>query len=411
MAETLPHNRCSVRIVDDEKGPRQALEYVLRPHFHVAHSGQRRRSDRDPATRARRRKSSADSANLDLLRSTAVILVFVNHLLLFLGLTHEGEFLRPLGRWGVQLFFVHCSLVLMMSLERQNRLRYARPYSVFLIRRCFRILPLSVLFVAVVSWFRLPLGHLESGAFLPARFDAITIASNLLLIQNVTGSESVLEPLWSLPYEVQICLVLPLLFAAALASKRVTPLLLIWGGACIAYLTLDALNLPNGFLRYSPCFLAGVVAYKLGTSSPGHWPASAWPVFLLAITTAFLLRPGVEAGWVCCLAIGLAVSRFHELSDGFLREACRLLARYSYGVYLSHAVLIWLAFDNLGAWPLTARWSLFVVTAVLVPVALYHGIEAPMIALGRLLMGPRAESSAAPMAHTPALGVASRNVV
>ncbi len=151
MAETLPHNRCSVRIVDDEKGPRRALEYVLRPHFHVAHGGQRRRSDRDPATRARRRKSSADSANLDLLRSTAVILVFVNHLLLFLGLTHEGEFLRPLGRWGVQLFFVHCSLVLMMSLERQNRLRYARPYSAFLIRRCFRILPLSVLFVAVVS--------------------------------------------------------------------------------------------------------------------------------------------------------------------------------------------------------------------------------------------------------------------
>jgi hypothetical protein len=44
--------------------------------------------------------SSADSANLDLLRSTAVILVLVNHLLLFLGVTYEGEFLRPLGRWG-----------------------------------------------------------------------------------------------------------------------------------------------------------------------------------------------------------------------------------------------------------------------------------------------------------------------
>ena len=386
--ETSPDNRCSVPIVDDEKGP-----YVLWPLFQVAHGGPWRRSDRDPGTRAHRRKSSADSANLDLLRSAAVILVFVNHLLLFLGLTHEGEFLRPLGRWGVQLFFVHSSLVLMMSLERQKGLRYASPFSAFLIRRCFRIFPLSVLFVAAVCWFRLPLGHLESGAFLPARFNAFTIASNLLLIQNVTGSESVLEPLWSLPYEVQICLVLPLLFAGALASKRVTPLLLVWAGACIAYLTLDALNLPNGILRYSPCFLAGVVAYKLGTGSPRHWPASAWPVFLLAITTAFLLRPSVEAGWVCCLGVGLAVSRFHELSDGSLREGCRLLARYSYGVYLSHAVLIWLAFDHLGAWPLTARWSLFVVTAVLVPVALYHGIEAPMIALGRLLVRRRAESS------------------
>jgi peptidoglycan/LPS O-acetylase OafA/YrhL len=372
-----------VLIVNGEEGA-----YVLWP-LHVADGSQPRKSDRDPATRP------AESANLDLLRSTAVILVFVNHLLLFLGLTHEGEFLRPLGRWGVQLFFVHSSLVLMMSLERQNGLRYASPYSAFLLRRCFRIFPLNLLFVAVVCWFRLPLGHLESGAFLPARFGAITIASNLLLIQNVTGSESVLEPLWSLPYEVQICLVLPLLFAGTLASKHVTPLLLVWAGACIAYLTLDALNLPNGILRYSPCFLAGVVAYKLGTGSPRHWPASAWPILLLAITTAFLLRPGIEVGWVCCLGVGLAVSRFHELSDGSLREACRLLARYSYGAYLSHVVLIWLAFEHLGTWPLTARWSLFVVTVVLVPVALYHGIEAPMIVLGRLLVRRRAESSAA----------------
>jgi signal transduction histidine kinase len=34
-AETPPENRCSVLIVDDEEGPRQALEFVLRPHFRV----------------------------------------------------------------------------------------------------------------------------------------------------------------------------------------------------------------------------------------------------------------------------------------------------------------------------------------------------------------------------------------
>ncbi len=34
-AEKSPENRCSVLIVDDEEGPRQALEYVLRPHFRV----------------------------------------------------------------------------------------------------------------------------------------------------------------------------------------------------------------------------------------------------------------------------------------------------------------------------------------------------------------------------------------
>ncbi len=34
-AETPPDNRCSVLIVDDEEGPRRALEYVLQPHFRV----------------------------------------------------------------------------------------------------------------------------------------------------------------------------------------------------------------------------------------------------------------------------------------------------------------------------------------------------------------------------------------
>jgi peptidoglycan/LPS O-acetylase OafA/YrhL len=181
------------------------------------------------------------------LRSAAVIWCS-SILLLFLGLTHEGEFLRPLGRWGVQLFFVHSSLVLMMSLERQKGLRYASPYAAFLLRRCFRIFPLSVLFVAAVCWFRLPLGHLESGAFLPARFNAFTIASNLLLIQNVTGSESVLEPLWSLPYEVQICLVLPLLLRGA-RIERVTPPIV---GRRTCATCAPSLNLPNGILRHSP---------------------------------------------------------------------------------------------------------------------------------------------------------------
>src|SRR5262245_35651378 len=223
-----------------------------------------------------------ESANLDFLRSTAVILVVVNHLLLYLGVTHEGDFLRPLGRWGVLLFFVHSSLVLMMSLERQDRVRYTSPYFVFLLRRFFRIYPLSILFVIAVCWFRMPLGHLESRAFLPAQLDARTVAANLLLIQNVTGSESVLEPLWSLPLEVQMCLVLPLLFGLAVASKGLLPLLLVWTSACYASIALERAGLPNDFVRYAPCFIAGVVAYKLATESAKQWPAAAWLVIVWA---------------------------------------------------------------------------------------------------------------------------------
>ena len=277
----------------------------------------------------------------------------------------------------------------MLSLERQSRLRYTHPYSVFLLRRLFRIFPLSILFVVVVCSFRLPLGHLESRAFLPAQFTPITVFSNFLLIQNLTASESVLDPLWSLPYEVQMCLVLPLLFGLAIASEGITALLLLWAAACLGSIALGAAGLPTALLRYTPCFLAGVVGYRVAIRSARQWPTPVWPLMLLAITVAYLLFPVDAVGWVCCLGVGLLIPQVRELGEGYLRESCRLVARYSYGVYVSHAVLIWLAFDELATWPLVARWSLFAVTTVVVPVALYHAIEAPLIALGRRLVRRR----------------------
>src|SRR5580658_10043359 len=61
--------------------------------------------------------SGRDSANLDFLRSAAVLFVVVFHLLLFFQRDHLGHFNLPMGHWGVMIFFVHTSLVLMFSLE------------------------------------------------------------------------------------------------------------------------------------------------------------------------------------------------------------------------------------------------------------------------------------------------------
>ena len=61
---------------------------------------------------------SKNSANLDVLRAIAVLMVFVHHLLEY------GSFLERrvsgLGQFGVLIFFVYIILVVMMSMERSD---------------------------------------------------------------------------------------------------------------------------------------------------------------------------------------------------------------------------------------------------------------------------------------------------
>lgn len=62
---------------------------------------------------------TANSRNLNLLRSFAVTLVVGFHLAKFFNWRPETFRITDFGLLGVMLFFVHTTLVLMFSLERQ----------------------------------------------------------------------------------------------------------------------------------------------------------------------------------------------------------------------------------------------------------------------------------------------------
>lgn len=325
-------------------------------------------------------RAKLESTNLDVLRTVAVLLVVVFH---FLELMQLKAHAPQLGCWGVLLFFVHTSLVLMMSLERHDGGEPFGSYLAFLVRRVGRIYPLSVLVVLVVVALRLPIGDTVAGHFVPAHVDRTTVLSNLLLTQNLTHSDSVLAPLWTLPYEMQMYLVLPLLYWLARRSRGVWPLLGVW--ALAALMAKLVQGKPWGDLvSYVPCFTAGVVAYKL-MGSRRRWPFWGWLLVLAASTAICQWRYSLRNAWVYCLFIGLMIPQFRELQPGYLQRFCQTVARYSYGVYLTHYVCLWFAFDYLHDAPLLERWAVFIVSAVALPVALYHGLEAPMVrASGRL---------------------------
>jgi peptidoglycan/LPS O-acetylase OafA/YrhL len=304
-------------------------------------------------------------SNLDVLRAYAVLLVFAAHASASLGFqTILGADIHRLGRFGVLLFFVHTCLVLMMSLERHRETALH-----FYFRRAFRIFPLSIAFVVLTIFLRVPSGPETSTFIAPSIREVV---SNLLLVQNLTYDRSILGVLWSLPLELNMYLLLPAVFLLAKRGSKVIAALWI-ASVCLALIQPFTHGMSRlEVLRFAPNFLPGVLAFTLKRNPV--LPAWAWMPFLLALTAAFSFIGDDYAGWILCLALGLAIPHFHA-STRFIWLPAEI-AKYSYGIYLSHIAVLWFCFHVL-----PFGWLLFVPLAIAVPIASYHLIEHPMIQL------------------------------
>ena len=127
------------------------------------------------------------SANLDLLRALAVLMVLAQHLLRRAELLSVGPIpVETIGHFGVLLFFVHTSLVLMYSMHRACDRDAKELVRSFYIRRLFRIYPLST--VAIVAALALGVTSMGPvhGLAVTARPNLVAVSSDLLMVQNVT---------------------------------------------------------------------------------------------------------------------------------------------------------------------------------------------------------------------------------
>jgi len=277
----------------------------------------------------------------------------------------------------------------------------------FYIRRAFRIYPLSIL--AVMTAVALHLDSEVNGV--PGLSHAEPIAmgrifSNLLLVQNLMRPGSIINVLWSLPYEVQMYIFLPFLFiwvrGRRFVSWHLCTLWLVSLLLAIGRTQLAAHGAPVGLvarlslLEYVPNFLPGVVAFTL-VQVP-QVKSYLWPPFVLLLIGAYVLSPRAATGWVLCLLLGVAIPFFGEIRTAWLRAISKRIATYSYGIYLSHQFCIWFVHDPLSAFPLWSKIMVLAAMLIAIPILLYHGIERPMINVGTTLAqkwGPQSKRVAA----------------
>jgi peptidoglycan/LPS O-acetylase OafA/YrhL len=277
---------------------------------------------------------------------------------------------------GVLIFFVHTSLVLMLSLER-TKLEGRQLFSAFYLRRAFRIYSLSMVCVSIAMLLAVD----QSGA--ARHWTWMEYASNMALTTNLTYSETMVGGLWTLPIEVQMYLVLPILF---LIGRRYRTWVLagLWLLAIPLALAQPHITGRLNVIGYAPCFLSGVLAWKLSRTTKRRFPGWLWPLGFVA-TWPFFLTASHEHDmlyrWAFCAVLGFVIPQFREMPRGVLRRVANSIATYSYGIYLTHLAAIGVAFSL--PVPAVVQWLVFAGLAALLPWIAYHGVERPMINAGQ----------------------------
>lgn len=226
-------------------------------------------------------------------------------------------------------------------------------------------------------------------------FSGSTILSNILLVQNLVGRQDIVGVMWTLTMEVQMYLVLPMLFVFAKRDAKLWTLIVIWALAVatnLAFMPGRGVNLP----KVIPNFIPGVIAYVGFRKFKAVLPAWTFAPFLLACMAVFMMWPSPQTSWCIALVFGLLLPKFRQIASLVFVKAFNVIALYSYGIYLWHSFGMHLAFHFLrGPWIQVSGELAFTAVASVVG---YHLIEKPMIQAGHS-MALKARSLPSPPRH------------
>jgi peptidoglycan/LPS O-acetylase OafA/YrhL len=178
---------------------------------------------------------------------------------------------------------------------------------------------------------------------------------------------------------------LPLLFVLTVRHRKAFRWMAWPAAVAVAVLLprVPHLRALGPVLRFAPLFIPGVIAFNLSKELRPRLAAWLWPLLIAATAVVFMAFETWEVSWMVCLLLGCLLPMFHEQANAAVNRLTQTIAKYSYGIYLSHLLTIWLAFAYLAYAPLWVRVAAFIILSALLPYALYHLVERPGIELGK----------------------------
>jgi peptidoglycan/LPS O-acetylase OafA/YrhL len=157
---------------------------------------------------------------LDALRCCAFFLVFLHHAPPFPG-SRAVSLVQQSGWAGVDLFFVLSAYLLVALLDREHAATGTVDVGAFFIRRILRIWPLFYAYIAACFLYFLVDDGARAGTIARRTLGHLLFADNVITVVAREYNPLNFTPhLWTIAFEEQIYLVMPLLFAAIVWLRR-----------------------------------------------------------------------------------------------------------------------------------------------------------------------------------------------
>jgi len=331
---------------------------------------------------------------LDGLRGIAVIMVFFFHC----APPQISSFFQ-FGWSGVDLFFVLSGfLITGILLDTKDSENY---FKNFFARRFLRLFPLYYGILFVILYVLPMLGHAMNNTqdILDSQIYYWTYTQNILIaLKGVPKFEGFMH-FWSLAIEEQFYIFWPFIIRS-LNKKKIIVLVVAGIGLSIILRNINPFT-PFASMftlcRTEGLLLGGLAAILI--RNPGSISKSViytgLIVSILAIVCMWLYNGSANSNSLIFVRIGYTVTDFlcfftllflflrgkitSNLRELIANRILRLAGKYSYGIYVYHAILFWLLYNA----QVTSFQSFFALSTItiLISVLSYHLYEKPFLSL------------------------------